>query len=577
MGLVILLAAPTAAQAYGMRASERTVTAPPASATVVPGVTPANPRRRTGITAYEGGSGMSPAATLAGYRRSLALGVSAVHAPVQVTADAQVVLSPTPTASSTRCLDAAPVSAGDANYPYTHRPIAELSLAQLRTLECGSRVSGAQQPAPGSRIPTLEELYRTIAHQGARARVDIEVGALTPTQRQAVADAVAAAIEVTGRAGRTRITSANWGVLRWLSDQPGLSEVAMVGIDRGTRRAPVRAVQRAGLQGWSPVRRARGKAYLTRDRVRAAHRAGLVVTSRPTSSAPALRALVLRGVDQVVTARPDVARTALAAVGEALPVGVKDPDAAARPPLPRAHAHNDYEHARPLLDALDAGFTSVEADVFWRDGELYVAHSESQITPGRTLEALYLAPLAAEVSNGTIRGRGLGFQLLVDIKDNGLATYQALEQAMAAHPGLFSQYAPSRTTAPVDVVVSGSRPLAHMQAQTTRSIGYDGRPGDLGVLPSSLMPLVSESWFESRMWSGAAPMTPAEQERIFDLLTRAHDGGHRFRFWLTYDWAPTQRTAIWTALYDLGYDHLNADDLDGLAQFMANRDPAYLR
>ena len=34
-------------------------------------------------------------------------------------------------------------------------------------------------------------------------------------------------------------------------------------------------------------------------------------------------------------------------------------------PLERAHAHNDYEHARPLLDALSHGFTSVEADVWW--------------------------------------------------------------------------------------------------------------------------------------------------------------------------------------------------------------------
>ena len=43
-------------------------------------------------------------------------------------------------------------------------------------------------------------------------------------------------------------------------------------------------------------------------------------------------------------------------------------------PLAQAHAHNDYEHPRPLLDALDHGFTSVEADVWLVDGELLVAH-----------------------------------------------------------------------------------------------------------------------------------------------------------------------------------------------------------
>ena len=43
-------------------------------------------------------------------------------------------------------------------------------------------------------------------------------------------------------------------------------------------------------------------------------------------------------------------------------------------PLERAHAHNDYEHERPLLDALDHGFCSVEADIVLSEGELLVAH-----------------------------------------------------------------------------------------------------------------------------------------------------------------------------------------------------------
>jgi hypothetical protein len=37
-------------------------------------------------------------------------------------------------------------------------------------------------------------------------------------------------------------------------------------------------------------------------------------------------------------------------------------------PLTSAHAHNDYEHSRPLLDALDNGFCSVEADIWLTNG-----------------------------------------------------------------------------------------------------------------------------------------------------------------------------------------------------------------
>ena len=43
-------------------------------------------------------------------------------------------------------------------------------------------------------------------------------------------------------------------------------------------------------------------------------------------------------------------------------------------PLANAHSHNDYEHDRPLLDALDHGFTSIEADIFLFEGQLLVTH-----------------------------------------------------------------------------------------------------------------------------------------------------------------------------------------------------------
>ena len=41
--------------------------------------------------------------------------------------------------------------------------------------------------------------------------------------------------------------------------------------------------------------------------------------------------------------------------------------------LPHAYAHNDYWHKRPLLDALDNGFTHVEADVYLRHSRLVVS------------------------------------------------------------------------------------------------------------------------------------------------------------------------------------------------------------
>ena len=56
-------------------------------------------------------------------------------------------------------------------------------------------------------------------------------------------------------------------------------------------------------------------------------------------------------------------------------------------PLVRAHAHNDYVHGRPLLDALDHGFCSIEVDVFEQDGTLLVAHNLRDVRSEKTLQA----------------------------------------------------------------------------------------------------------------------------------------------------------------------------------------------
>src|ERR1700722_3090172 len=94
-------------------------------------------------------------------------------------------------------------------------------------------------------------------------------------------------------------------------------------------------------------------------------------------------------------------------------------------PLTRAHAHNDYEHKRPLFDALDQGLCSVEADIFLVDGQLLVGHTRRSLKPERTLESLYLVPLKERVdkNGGRVYPGGPEFTLLIDIKTNGAQTY----------------------------------------------------------------------------------------------------------------------------------------------------------
>ena len=106
---------------------------------------------------------------------------------------------------------------------------------------------------------------------------------------------------------------------------------------------------------------------------------------------------------------------------------------AAVKPLPEAHAHNDYDHARPLFDALDHGFCSVEADIWLTPDGLLVAHDRKDLRPGRTLEALYLDPLRERIqaNGGRVYRGGPIFHLLIDVKTEADETYAVLDKVLA--------------------------------------------------------------------------------------------------------------------------------------------------
>jgi len=253
--------------------------------------------------------------------------------------------------------------------------------------------------------------------------------------------------------------------------------------------------------------------------------------------------------------------------------------ARARPdqPLERAHAHNDYEHDRPLFDALDQGFTSVEADVWLVDGELLVAHDLEDVQPGRTLSSSYLDPLAALVraNHRSVYGQDVPFQLLIDIKSDGEATYRALDAVLREYRPMLSIFTRGRTVErAVTPVISGNRPRALMASQRVRLAGYDGRLPDLATdTPATFMPLVSDSWERTFTWRGVGPMPPPERARLEQVVATAHDRGMRVRFWATPDQPGSAREAVWSQLLAADVDHLNTDDLRGLAAWLRANDP----
>lgn len=240
-------------------------------------------------------------------------------------------------------------------------------------------------------------------------------------------------------------------------------------------------------------------------------------------------------------------------------------------PLLPAHAHNDYEHERPLLDALDNGFLSVEADVWCVDGTLYVYHDlPSHPDPARTLENLYLQPLAERVGeNGKVYPGYKGFfYLMIDIKGNPDQTYSRLQQVLAEYSSMISvvQNGNEEDQKPVKVFLSGNRPLRQILQARETLMALDGRPDDLGQgIPSQLMPVVSENFHKFSSWNGSGPMKKKDLANLTAFIEKVHAENKKVRLWAAPD-----NPESWKLLLDLGVDLINTDKLqDFRASFLS--------
>ena len=247
-------------------------------------------------------------------------------------------------------------------------------------------------------------------------------------------------------------------------------------------------------------------------------------------------------------------------------------------PLARAHAHNDYEHDRPLFDALDHGFTSVEADVWLVGGELLVAHDRPDVQPDRTLESLYLAPLRDVVrqNRGSVYpGYEHYLTLLVDIKSEGVSTYRALHRELRKYQAMLTTFGPwGVKNGAVTAIVSGNRPRELMESQRIRYAAYDGRMTDLGTgVPATFMPLISDNWTLHFSWMGEGEMPEDERRKLRAIVATAHSDGQRVRFWATPDEPGEARENVWRELLAARVDYINTDHLGDLQSFLVANDP----
>jgi len=237
-----------------------------------------------------------------------------------------------------------------------------------------------------------------------------------------------------------------------------------------------------------------------------------------------------------------------------------------------AHSHNDYEQKRPLFDALDCKFKSIEADVYTVGDSLFVSHNFKDITPGKTLRQLYLEPLKNQINknNGSAYGTGEEIILFIDIKDDGLKTYQLLHKTLEEYISILTVFENGiKKKGSILIVISGNRPLELMKSQEIRFAGYDGRIENLDSdISPDLMPVVSDNWKKLFKWDGIGKMPEEEKLKLKNFSEKAKTQGYLLRFWSTPNQTPEQRIAVWTELKKSGVGLIGADELKELQGFL---------
>ena len=188
------------------------------------------------LQSHRGGRGEWTEESLAAFANSLKLGVTTLELDTHLTADGKVIVWHDDTIQADKCQDTAPVTPGDAAFPYVGDRVAELSLAQIKTLDCGfTQLKGypEQDVIEGNRIAELKDVFQLVRDAGAKkVRFNIETkvedGKSGGEGMVALTTAVVAEIRASGMADRTTVQSFDWSSLNLTQEiAPELPLVAL--------------------------------------------------------------------------------------------------------------------------------------------------------------------------------------------------------------------------------------------------------------------------------------------------------------------------------------------------------------
>ncbi|MEU8302842.1 glycerophosphodiester phosphodiesterase family protein [Actinomadura sp. NPDC048955] len=333
--------------------------AAPVSARAATAGGPGVPPQKThfDLQAHRGGIGMTTEESLEGFGKAMRLGVSTLELDTHVTKDAKVVVNHDRQISAQKCRDTAPATPGDPMYPYVGKYIKDLTLAQIKTMDCGYRQLPGfpeQEVVRGFRMVELRDVLDLVKRYRAKQvklNIETKVEAGAPEQtapREVFVRRVFEEIRASGIERQVTVQSFDWGALERMHRlAPGWPLVALTNYDFLQVDRPGASPWLGGLDvddyGGDFVRAAAavpgvtalspnygfpqsGKVgdpgfhfYPDRSMVSRAHARGLKVVPWTCDDPATVEALMDMGVDGVITNHPDRVRQIMADRGMRLP------------------------------------------------------------------------------------------------------------------------------------------------------------------------------------------------------------------------------------------------------------------
>ncbi|MBT2619567.1 alkaline phosphatase [Chryseobacterium sp. ISL-6] len=213
---------------------------------------------------------------------------------------------------------------------------------------------------------------------------------------------------------------------------------------------------------------------------------------------------------------------------------------------PKVHSHNDYEQKIPFWYALGSGASSIEADVFLDNNELYVAHHENGIKKERTLDELYLKPIEKALELNLASDRPI--QILIDIKTDAEPSLQKIVSEIQKHPKIANQ---KRFT----FVISGNQPKPEKYNSYPDFITFDYQSlADLSPKQWQKVAMISQDFKRYSNWNGKGGLMIDDLPKVQDIIKKIKAFKKPIRFWAT----PDSKTS-WEFFVNAGVDYINTD------------------